>query len=118
VEKVGDGKWHKVEEAYIFGEDYKKYNRTVIGWALVLSKLEEATKLWATMSEESFKGAKCSYVDAAGAFDKKMGDVIYHWRCHLCDAKLEWWKTLRGNDDTMYTMAGRVTRYIETFMAK
>ena len=34
--------------------------------------------LRATMSEESFMGVKCSYMDAAGTFDKKMADVIYY----------------------------------------
>jgi hypothetical protein len=31
VEKWGDGKWHKVEDANAYGEEYKKYDRTVIG---------------------------------------------------------------------------------------
>jgi hypothetical protein len=89
MEKLGDGKWHEVEDADTYGEEYKKYDRTVIGKALVLSKLEEATMLQATTSEESFTVVKCSYVDAAGSFDKRMADVIYQWRCHLQDAKSE-----------------------------
>ena len=36
------------------------YHCTSIGRALILSKLEEAIKLWDTMSEESFKDAKRS----------------------------------------------------------
>jgi hypothetical protein len=60
VEKSGDGKWHEVEDADAYGEEYKKYNRMVIGRALVLSKLEEGAMFWATTSEESFMGAKCS----------------------------------------------------------
>jgi hypothetical protein len=51
VEKSGDGKWHEVDDADAYGEEYKKYDRTVIGRALVLLKLEEATMLWATTSE-------------------------------------------------------------------
>jgi hypothetical protein len=35
-----------------------------------------------------------------GAFDKKIGDIIKFWKCHLCDAELELWKKLRENDDT------------------
>ena len=61
----------------------------VIGMALVLSKLEEAMMFWATTLEESFMGAKCSYVDAIGAFDKRMANIIYHWRLHLHDIELE-----------------------------
>jgi hypothetical protein len=77
VEKSGDGKWHEVEDADAYGEEYKKYDRTVIGRALVLSKMEEATMLRAITSKESFVDVKCSYVDVAGAFDKRMADVIY-----------------------------------------
>jgi hypothetical protein len=93
VEKSRDGKWHEVEDANAYGEEYKKYNRTVIGRALVLLKLEEATILRATTTKESFVGVKCSYVDAAGTFDKKMADVIYHWRHYLEDAESKSWKT-------------------------
>jgi hypothetical protein len=78
VEKSRDGKWHEVEDADAYGEEYKKYDWMVIGRALVLSKLEEAAMLQATTLEESFVGVKCSYVDATGAFDKRMADVIYH----------------------------------------
>jgi hypothetical protein len=45
VEKLGDGKWHEVEDADAYGEEYKKYDWTVIGRALVFSKLEEAAML-------------------------------------------------------------------------
>ena len=77
VEKLGDGKRHEVEDADAYGNEYKKYNRTVIGRALVLLNLEEAAMLWATTSEESFASVKYSYVDVVGAFDKRMADVIY-----------------------------------------
>jgi hypothetical protein len=118
VEKSGDGKWHKVEDIGAYGEEYKKYGQIVIGRALVLLKLEEATMLWVTTSEESFMGAKCSYVDAAGAFDKRMADVIYHWRRHLHDVELELWKTKKGNDGAVDIVDSKVTRYMETFKAK
>jgi hypothetical protein len=101
-----------VEEVDTYGKEYKKYCCIVIGRTLVFSMLEETTKLQAMMSEESFKAAKCSYVDATCAFDKKMGDVIYQWRCHLCDAKSKSWKILRRNDDIVYTVVGKVTRYM------
>jgi hypothetical protein len=48
VEKSGDGKWHEVEDADTYGEEYNKDDRMVIGRALVLSKLEEAAMLRAT----------------------------------------------------------------------
>jgi hypothetical protein len=71
--------------------------------------LEEAAMLRATTSEESFMGAKCSYVDAAGVFDKRMADVIYRWRRHLEDA---------GCDGIVDMVVSKVTRYMETFKAK
>ena len=83
MEKSGDGKWHEVEDANAYGEEFKKYNQTMIGRILVLLKFKEDAKLWTTMSEESFMGAKCSSTDAACALNKKMADVIYHWRHHL-----------------------------------
>ena len=93
MEKSGDGKWHEVEDANAYGEEYKKYDRTVIGGALVLSTLEEAAMLLATMLGESFMGVKCSYINATSAFDKKMANVIYHWKCHPEDAESKSWKT-------------------------
>jgi hypothetical protein len=90
----------------------------VIGRALVLSKLEEAAMLRATTSKESFVGIKCSYVDAVGAFDKRMADVIYQWRRHLEDAESESWKTQNGCDGAMDMVVSKVTRYMETFKAK
>jgi hypothetical protein len=46
-----------VEDADVYGIEYMKYNCTLIGRALVLVKLEEVAKLWAKMSDESFKDA-------------------------------------------------------------
>jgi hypothetical protein len=118
VEKSGDGKWHEVEDADAYREEYKKYNRTVIGRALVLFKLEEAAMLLAKMSEESFMGVECSYVDAAGAFDKRMANVIYHWRRHPEDAESKSWKTQKGCDDAVDVVVSKVKRYMETFKVK
>jgi hypothetical protein len=118
VETSGDGKWHEMEDADAYGEEYKKYNRTVIGRALVLLKLEETAMLRATTSEESFAGVKCSYVDATGAFDKRMADVIYQWRRHLEDAELESWKTQKRCDGIVDMVVNKVRRYMEMYKAK
>jgi hypothetical protein len=107
-----------VEDADAYGEEYKKYDRTVIGRALVLSKLEEAAMLWAITSEESFAGVKCSYVDAASAFDKRMANVIYQWRHHLEDTESESWKTQKGCDGIVDMVVNKVRRYMESFKAK
>jgi hypothetical protein len=118
VKNGGNGHWHKVEDTDVYGEDYRKYNCIVIGRALVLSKLEEGAKLWSIMSEQSFKDPKCSYVDAIGAFVKKMGDVIYFRKCHPPNAKSKLWKKLKEIKDIVYSVVGQVTRYMETYKAK
>jgi hypothetical protein len=118
VEKSGDGKWHEVEDADTYGEEYKKYDRAVIGRALVFSKLEETAMLRATTSEESFTVVNRSYVDAAGTFDKRMAEVIYQWRRHLHDVESESWKTQKGCDGVVDMVVSKVTRYMETFKAK
>jgi hypothetical protein len=90
----------------------------VIGRALVLSKLEEVAMLRATTLEESFMVVKRSYVDAVGAFGKRMADAIYQWRRHLQDVELESWKTQKGCDGVVDMVVSKVTRYMETFKAK
>jgi hypothetical protein len=107
-----------VEDIDVYREKYMKYDCTLIGRVLVLSKLEEIAKVWATMLEECFKDEKCSYVDVAGAFDKRMGDVINFWRKHLHNAESDSWKTLKKNDDIVNIVIGQVTRFIKTFFAK
>ena len=90
----------------------------MIDRALVLSKLEEAIMLQATTLEESFVSIKCSYVDGAGAFDKRMADVIYQWRHHLKDDELESWKTQKGCDGIVDMVINKVMRYMKMFTAK
>ena len=119
VEKSGDGKWHEVEDADAYGEEYKNYDQTVIGRALVLSKLEEAAMLRATMSEESFVDAEHSYVDVAGAFDRRINDLIDEWRRHVQDAESKpSWETPKEFDAAVDTVVSKVTRYMETLEAK
>ena len=90
----------------------------MIGRALVLSKLEEATMLRATMSEESFVATKYSYVDVAGAFDKEMANIIHHWKCRIEDDESKSWKTQKEFDGEVDMVVSKVTRYMETFKAK
>jgi hypothetical protein len=70
------------------------------------------------LTTESFTVVKHSYVDAAGAFDKRMVDVIYQWRRHLQDAESKSWKTQKGCDGVVDMVVSKVTRYMETFKAK
>ena len=76
-----------MKHADVYRKDYMKYNRTLIGRALVLSRLKNVVKLWATISEESFKDVECSYVDVAGASNKRMDDVVHFWKNHLYNAE-------------------------------
>jgi len=119
VEKSGDGKWHEVEDADAYGEEYKKYDQTVIGRALFLSKLEDAAMLRATMSEESFVDAEHSYVDVAGAFDRRINDIIDEWRRHVVQdgSKLSW-EAPKEFDAVVDRMVSKVTRCMETLEAK
>ena len=48
VKKGVDNTWHETNNA-MYGEEYSKYDRTLIGRALILSKLEDAARLRATM---------------------------------------------------------------------
>ena len=107
-----------MEDVDAYGEEYKKYNQMVIGRALVLTKFEEATMLWATMSEESIVAIECFYVDVVGPFDRSMADVIYHWRHHLEDAELKSWKIQKECDGVVDMVVSKVMRYMETFKAK
>ena len=85
---------------------------------LVLSKLEEATMLWATTSEESFVDVENFYVDVASAFNRRINDVIDHLRRHIEDVESKSWKTPKEFDAALDTVVSKMTRYMETFKAK
>ena len=56
-----DGSWHEVEDAIDFGKKYENYNRTSVGRALFLVKLEEAARLRCSIDEASFADVGCDY---------------------------------------------------------
>lgn len=85
VEKREDGSWHEVPESTDLGDEYKKYDHTPIGRALVLAKLEEAAIYRTSISEDSFKDVEVSYWDAVDKFDRRISDVISHWRISIQD---------------------------------
>jgi hypothetical protein len=81
--------------------------------------LEDAAMLRATMSEESFVDAEHSYVDVAGAFDRRINDLIDEWRRHVQDAASKpSWKTREEFDAVVDTVVSKVTSYMETLEAK
>ena len=89
VGKREDGSWHEVADTLDLGEEYKKYDHTPIGRALVLAKLEEAAIYRTSISEDSFKDVEVNYWDAVQKFDKRIGDVITSWRKSMQDPKDE-----------------------------
>jgi hypothetical protein len=70
------------------------------------------------MLKESSMDAECSYVDAVGAFEKRMGDFISFWRSHLYNAESELWKKLKEKDDIVNTAVVWVTRFIRIYITK
>jgi hypothetical protein len=71
------------------------------------------------MSEESFVDAEHSYVDVAGAFDRRINDIIDEWRRHVVQdgSKLSW-EAPKEFDAVVDRMVSKVTRCMETLEAK
>ena len=118
VEKGDDGSWHEVEDDIVFGEEYKKYNRTLVGRALFLSKLEEAAKVRSSVDEASFKDVGCCYWDAVHAFDRRIGEVIEYWRNKLQKPHEELLISFQENDEFVKKVVGRVEKAMEILAAK
>jgi hypothetical protein len=117
VKKRADNTWYEAAGA-MYGPEYSKYDCTLIGRALVLSKLEDAARLRATMSEDMFVDHENSYADVAGAFDKRINDVIDNWRRHMQSNTTSMSTAFVNNDDVVDLVVGRVNKFIEVFMAK
>jgi RING-H2 zinc finger domain len=118
AEKREDGSWHEVEDEFELGEDYKKYNRTVVGRALFLAKLEEAAKQRSSTGEASFKDVGCCYWDAVHAFDKRIGDVIQYWRNMLGKPQGKLLMSFEENDAFVNKVVERIEKAMEIFGAK
>ena len=118
AEKREDGSWHEVENDIELGEEYKKYNRTLVGRALFLAKLEEAAKLRCSTEEASFKDVGCCYWDAVNAFDRRIGDVIVYWRNVLQKPQVELLVSFQENDTFVNKMVERVEKAMEIFATK
>jgi len=115
VKKRDDNTWYEASGP-VLGEQHETYDRTLIGKALVLSKLEEAARLRATTTEDMFIDEENSYADVAGAFDRRINDVIETWRRHMLTPN---WATTFGETEQIVTLVvGRVEKYMEVFKAK
>ena len=102
----------------MYGEQYSKHDRTLIGRALILSKLEEAARLRTTMSEDKFVDEENSYADVAGAFDKRINDVIDNWRRHMQSNTTSMSTTFVNNGDVVDLVVGHVNKFMEVLSAK
>ena len=118
VERGEDGSWHEVEGDIVWGEEYKKYNRTLVGRALFLAKLEEAAKLRSSIQEASFEDVGCCYWDAVQAFDRRIGDVIENWRSMLWKPEEVLMLSFEENDKFIKKLVGRVEKAMEVLAAK
>ena len=118
AKKREDGSWHEVEDDIEFGEEYKKYNHTVVGRALFLAKLEEAAKQRSSTDEASFKDVGCCYWDAVHAFDRRIGDVIQYWRNMLEKPQEKLLISLEENDAFVNKVVERIEKAMEVFAAK
>jgi len=113
VNKGADNTWHEINDV-VYGEEYSKYDHSLIGRALVLSKLEEAARLHVAMSEDMFVDEDNFYTDIVGAFNKRINDVIDNWRHHMHSNS----STLVNDDDVVNLVVGRVNKFMKVLMAK
>jgi hypothetical protein len=83
------GKFVEVEPDVEFHEAYGAYDHTLIGRALLLSKLEEAALHRNEAPSEGDSEAGHLNMDVIRAFDRRVAEIIDHWR--LCLIGLENW---------------------------
>ena len=71
-----DGTRNEVEQDYGELEEYKMYNQTPVGRALVLSKREEAIRHCCTFTEESFKYSDLNYWKVRKKSDDALDKIV------------------------------------------
>ena len=70
------------------------------------------------MEEASFEDVECCYWDAVHAFDKRIGDVIEHWRSMLRTPPNDLLISFEENDMFINKVVGRVEKAMEILAAK
>ena len=80
-----DGTRREVEREYGQLDEYKMYDRTPVGRALVLRKLEEAIRHRRTFTEESFKYSDLDYWVILKKSDDALQRIVSDWRRALRD---------------------------------
>jgi len=118
VDKGDDGSWREVEDDIALADEFKKYNRTLVGRALFLARLEEAAKQRSSTDEAAFKDETCCYWDAVQAFDRRIHDVIEYWRAKLHKPHGELLISFKENDEFVNRVVGQVEKAMEILAAK
>ena len=117
VERGPEDSWVEVNHGKEFDEQYKAYDHTLVGRALLLSKLEEAAKVRAVYDTNGQTSTGHSSVDVAAAFDRRIGDIIGHWKAFLLDGDcLTVWQG-KGDDEVVQAMVDRVESNLRTLKA-
>jgi hypothetical protein len=114
VKKGTDSTWHEANNV-VYGEEYSKYDHSLIGKALVISKLEEAARLRAATTEDMFVDEDNSYADVVGTFNKRINEVIELWRHHMHSNSSAF---LNNDDQVENLVVGRVNKFMEVLKAK
>jgi hypothetical protein len=108
VEKGPEDSWVEVKHGEEFNEQYEAYDHTLIGRALFLSKLEEVAKVRAVYDTDGQSTTTHSSIDVAAAFDRRIGDIIGHWKAFLLDGdRLTAWQG-KGDDEVVQAIIDRV----------
>ncbi|KAG0594500.1 hypothetical protein M758_UG082900 [Ceratodon purpureus] len=102
-----DGKRREVERDYGQLDEYKMYDRTPVGRALVLAKLEEAIQHRRTFTEESFKYSDLDYWVITKKFDDALHKIVNDWR-----------RALRAEDNSSRWSRNRIEKIVQETVAK
>jgi hypothetical protein len=117
VERGPNDSWVEVNHGDEFDEQYAAYNHTLVGRALLLSKLEEAAKVRVVYNTDRPVSTPHSSVDVAAAFDKRIADIIGHWKAFLLDGnRLMAWQG-KGDDEVVQAMVDRVESNLRALKA-
>lgn len=106
---------HEVTGDFEFDEEYKKYDRTPIGRALVLAKLEEAAKLRTSTTEEDFKDADCDFLLARQKYEKRIVDATSRWRSSLENPNPELLVSITAENSFVKDVVRQIERAMEIF---
>ena len=118
MKKAEDGTWVEVEPGTDFIEQYSTYNRTLIGRALFLSKLEEAAEARALVNLDEKTQTEHSAMDVAKSFDGRMVEIICEWRAFLLEGSTPKKLMNKSSDDMVNALVAKVESATRTLTAR